>query len=116
MILRDKVQILDELLNTAKDIVAQHTQIANTATRALSRAEVYMQNSTDPKEIIDMYRRIHDMQMQILTTLTAILDKFPVEHSIQELQMLELYRNLTERQKQQFYSTLETLILQKRHK
>lgn len=113
MILRDKVQILDDLLKTAKEIVSQHTEIANVATRALSRSEVYMQNTTDPRDIIDMYKRIHDMQMQSLTTLSNILDKFPVEHTIQELQMLELFRNLTERQKQQFMSTLETIVLQR---
>lgn len=113
MILRDRLQILDEVLKSAKEMLAQHSAFSNVATRALARAETLVENSSDPKEILDTFRRIHDMQMQSLQFFNAVIEKFPVEHTIQELQLLEIFRNLTERQKQTFMHTLEATVRQK---
>lgn len=113
MIQKDKVQILEGVLQAAKEVLAMHSKFSDSATRALARAEVYLEHATNPKDILDMYRRIHDMQMQSLATLGSTMEKFPLEHTIQELQLIELFRNLNERQKQQVLATLETTLIQK---
>lgn len=115
MILKERMQIVDEVLKSAHTILEQYEKTASVASQALERSLIYMQlDSTKPEEVLDMFKRIHDMQMQTLGMFDKVLEKMPVEHTIQELQMLELFRNLTERQKQQFMTQLEQLILQKR--
>lgn len=113
MILRDRLNILDELMQSAKQVLEQYKSIAEVASSTLEHSKVLMQ-TLEPKELLDMYKRIHDMQMQSLTTFNNIIERFPVEHTIQELQLIELFRNLTERQKQDLLTYLERDILQKR--
>lgn len=115
MILRDRLQILDSLMQSAKEVLSQYKSIAESASTALTKSEIWMQTKdADPKDIVDIFRRIHDMQIQTLQTLNSIIERFPVEHTIQELQLLEVFRNLTERQKKTLMSQLEQLIVQKR--
>ena len=72
MIQKDKVQILEGVLQAAKEVLAMHSKFSDSATRALARVEVYLEHATNPKDILDMYRRIHDMQMQSFATLGSI--------------------------------------------
>ena len=115
MILKERLQILDDVLQSAQSILAEYKSIASVSSEALNRMKAYIaQDKVEPKEVLDMFRRVHDMQMQSMQVFTNVLEKFPVEHTIQELQMLELFRNLTEHQKRQFMSQLEQFILNKR--
>lgn len=117
MIERSKLQFLDTLMQSTQTVLNQYESLAKIATETLARAEVYMkQDTADPKEVLDMFRRVHDMQMQTLSTLNATLERFPVEHTIQELQMLELFRNLNEQQKKQFMTQLEIILIDKKKK
>lgn len=115
MIYRERLQILNELLESAKEVLSEYRQMSEVACSALTRAKAYMNlEDTKPNEVLDMYRRIHDMQIQSLNTMNSIIERFPVEHTIQELQLLEIFRNLTEKQKQQLMTSMEALVLQKR--
>lgn len=117
MILRDRLDILDSLMKDAKQVLAQYETIANIATRTLETANIYANSeAADPDKLLDIFRRIHDMQMSSLNTLNSVIERFPVEHTVQELQLLEIFRNLTERQKQTFMSMLETELLHKRQR
>lgn len=117
MIIKDRLNILDDVLKSAQEILQQYKDLAEVASEALNRTKVHLsQNATEPKEILDTFKRVHDMQMQSMQLFTNVLEKFPVEHTIQELQMLELFRNLTEHQKRQFMSQLEQFILNKRQR
>lgn len=115
MILKERLQILDEVLQSAQNVLSEYKSIASVSSEALNRMKAYIaQDQVEPKEVLDMFRRVHDMQMQSMQVFTNVLEKFPVEHTVQELQMLELFRNLTEHQKRQFMSQLEQFILNKR--
>lgn len=115
MILKERIEILNELFQSASTVLKQYEALSTVASSALEKAKAWMESdNASPAEIIDMFKRIHDMQMQSLSTFNSILEKFPVEHTIQELQMLELFRNMTERQKQQLMTQLEQFILQKK--
>ena len=117
MILKDRLSILDEVLKSAVEVLRQYKELAGVASSALTRAEAYMQMpETHPREVIDLFKRVHDMQMQSLSTFNSILERFPIEHTIQEVQLLEIFRNLTEKQKQQLMLHLEGVILQKRQR
>lgn len=117
MILKERLEILNDLFKSAKEVLSQYSAISQTAVSALARAEAYMNiEEVSPKEILDLYKRIHDMQMQSLNTFNSIIEKFPVEHTIQELQLLEIFRNLTERQKQSLMTYLEEQVLSKRQR
>lgn len=115
MILRDRLQILDDVLKSAQTSLEQYKSFAEVASQALIRAESYIQiKDLDPKDVLDMFNKVHEAQMQTLTTLNSVIERFPVEHTIQELQVLEFFRNLTERQKRAFMSNLEASVLQNR--
>ena len=117
MILRDRLTILDEVLQSAQEVLKQYKEMSQVTSETLMRLNLYIsKEATDPKEILEMHRRVHDMQMQSMQLFSNVLEKFPVEHTIQELQLLEVFRNLTEFQKRQFMSTLEQLILKKRQR
>ena len=114
MIMRDRLQILDGLMTSAKQVLETHKSVADTAVRALEQAKVYMlAKDTNPQEVINLYNRIHQIDMETLTTLNSIIERFPVEHTVQELQMLETFRNLSERQRQDLMTYLERLVLTK---
>lgn len=114
MILRDRLQILDDLMNSAKQVLETHKSVADTAVSALEHAKIYMSlKDVDPKEVVNMYNRIHDIDMETLRTLNSIIERFPVEHTVQELQLLEVFRNLSERQRQDLMTHLEQLVLTK---
>lgn len=115
MILRDRIQILEEVIEDAKELLRQYKEFSEVSAQSLLKLSAYVSDkAADPKEILDMHKRVHDMQMQSLTMFNTILEKFPVEHTVQELQLLEIFRNLTEAQKKSLMAQLETLILQKR--
>ena len=114
MILRDRLQILDDLMSSAKQILETHKSVADTAVRALEQSKVFMlAESTNPQDIVNLYNRIHQIDMETLTTLNSIIERFPVEHTVQELQLLETFRNLSERQRQDLLTYLEKLVLTK---
>lgn len=114
MIMRDRLQILDDLMTSAKQVLETHKAVADTAVRALEQAKVYMlAKETNPQEVLNLYNRIHQIDMETLTTLNNIIERFPVEHTVQELQMLETFRNLSERQRQDLMTYLERLVLTK---
>ena len=114
MIMRDRLQILDGLMTSAKQVLETHKSVADTAVRALEQAKVYMlAKDTNPQEVINLYNRIHQIDMETLTTLNSIIERFPVEHTVQELQVLETFRNLSERQRQDLMTYLERLVLTK---
>lgn len=114
MILRDKLQILDDLMTSAKQVLDTHKSIADIAVRSLEHAKVYMLvENINPKDILDLYNRIHQIDMETLATLNSIIERFPVEHTIQELQLLEIFRNLSEKQRQDLLTYLERLVLTK---
>lgn len=111
MIVKDRLKILEEVLQSAQTTLKQYESLAEVAATVLAKAETWMQApNADPSEIVDMFKRIHDMQMQSLSTFNSILEKFPVEHTIQELQLLELFRSLTEKQKQSLMSQMEQIL------
>lgn len=117
MILKERLQILDDVLKSAKEVLRQYNELASVSSEALNRTKAYIaQDQVEPREVLDMFRRTHDMQMQSMQLFTNVLEKFPVEHTIQELQMLELFRNLTEHQKRQFMTQIEQFILNKRQR
>ena len=114
MILRDRLQILDDLMSSAKQILETHKSVADTAVRALEQSKVFMlAESTNPQDIVNLYNRIHQIDMETLTTLNSIIERFPVEHTVQELQLLETFRNLSERQRQDLLTYLERLVVTK---
>jgi len=114
MILRDRLQILDDLMSSAKQVLEVHKSVADTAVRALEHSKVYMlAKETNPQDVLNLYNKIHQIDMETLSTLNSIIERFPVEHSIQELQLLETFRNLSERQRQDLLTYLERQVLNK---
>lgn len=114
MIMRDRLSILDDLMSTARNTLEIHKSVADTAVRALEHAKIYMlAKNTNPQDVINMYNRIHQIDMETLRTVNAIIERFPVEHTVQELQMLELFRNLSERQRQDLLTYIEREVLTK---
>lgn len=111
MIVKDRLKILEEVLQSAQTTLRQYESLADIASTVLAKAETWMKSeNADPREIVDMFKRIHDMQIQSLSTFNSILEKFPVEHTIQELQLLELFRSLTEKQKQKLMTQMEQIL------
>lgn len=114
MILRDRLKILDDLMKSAQQVLDTHKSVADVAVRALEQAKVYMlAKDTSPQEVINLYNRIHQIDMETLSTLNSVIERFPVEHTVQELQLLEVFRNLSERQRQDLMTYLERLVLTK---
>lgn len=114
MILRERVKILDELLQSANQLLSNYRKFSEASAESLVRLSAYVSSKeANPKDILDMHKRIHDMQMQSLNLFNTILEKFPVEHTVQELQLLEIFRNLTETQKKHMMTQLEKLIIGK---
>lgn len=114
MIMRDRLSILDELMCSAKQILDIHKTVADTAVRALEHAKVYMlAKETNPQDVINIYNRIHQIDIETLKTINSIIERFPVEHTVQELQLLEFFRNLSERQRQDLLVYIEKEVLMK---
>lgn len=114
MILRERMKFLEELMQSARQVLEHHKDFTETAVRVLEHAKVYFESGkVDPDKIFNMYNRIHEMDMQSLQMLNSVIEKFPVEHTVQELQMLEIFRNLSERQRQDLLLHLEKLVLTK---
>lgn len=107
MIHKDRLEMISGLMSAAKEILSQYQSVANIANQVIKRMELYAQNKPDPKELIDMFKRVHDMQMESIKTINSILEKFPVEHTVQELLLIDLFRKFSESQKHQFMSALE---------
>lgn len=117
MIMRDRLSILDELITSAKQVLETHKSVADTAVRALEHAKVYMlAKDTNPQDVVNIYNRIHQIDIETLRTINSIIERFPVEHTVQELQLLEFFRNLSERQRQDLLTYIEREVLSKGRK
>ena len=101
-----KTDVLNGLLEKAQFFISNSQKLDNATIYAVRKLAVSLRKSADPNEVMSMYSRVMDLQILALKTINNIVDKFPVELTIQELHMLELFRKMPEYERQQFIQIL----------
>lgn len=104
--MNSKSKVLTELLEQAKFYLSHSKKLNYAATYAINRLTRNMRDVMEPKDVMTVYMTITDVHSQALKVINNIVEKFPVEHTIQELHILELFRGMSEREKQELIEIL----------
>ena len=101
-----KSKVLTELLEQAQFYLSNSKKLNYAATYAINRLTKSMRDIMEPKDLMTVYMTITDVHSQALHVINNIVEKFPVEHTIQELQMLELFRSMSEHERHELIEIL----------
>lgn len=104
----NETDLLQQLFNKAQFFLDSTTRLEIATTNSLKKLSRLNQTSTNAQDILTIYCRVADLHIQALETINNIINKFPVKHTVQELQLLELFRNMKENEKQVLIDVLTT--------
>ena len=101
-----KSKVLTGLLEQANFYLSHSKKLNYAATFAINRLTRDMRDAMNPKDLMTVYMTINDVHTQALHIINNIVEKFPVELTIQEMQILELFREMSEHEKHELIEIL----------
>lgn len=104
--LNEKSEVLTELMNKAKFFLSNCRKLDNATIYSLRRLAEAQHKALDPDKVFSMYKDVMELQILALKSIDSIIEKFPVEATIQERQVLDAFRKLPEEDKQAVVRTL----------
>ena len=92
----EKAAILNELLSKATFFI-QNTKVLETSvTEALKYLAEELKHPVSPSNVMEIFKQVMNLHNNGLSIINSIVEKFPLEMTIQELQLLQDFRMLSD--------------------
>lgn len=108
----NRTEVLSQLLDKAQFFLNNSKRLDSATIYAVRKLATTMRKSTDPTEVVRIYNNVVELHTLALKTINNILEKFPVEMTIQEMRLLEMFRLAPEKDKSEILRILTTYTAQ----
>ncbi len=105
----EKALILDELFSKATFFIQNTKMIENSVTEALKYLAKELKKPVSPNHVMEIFKQVMELHNNGLNVINSIIEKFPLEMTVQELQLLQDFRSLSDINKSTVINFLKSI-------